>query len=138
MRVAQLGIVERGRVDRAGQVHHRVEVGPHADGQAGGADPFVSRACPWPPCQPSPSPPRRLATGTRASSKKISQNISSPVMSRIGTDVDARRLHVDDQRGDAFVLALLARWRSGSVRTRNRPHLAMCAVEIQIFCPLRT
>ena len=87
--------------------------------------------------QPSPSPPRRYAAGTRASSKKISQNISSPATSRMGrmSMPAASRSTISAVMPSCLRPSAMA---SGSVRTRNRPHFATCAEEIQIFWPLRT
>ena len=78
-----------------------------------------------------------MSTGTRASLKKTSQNISSPVMSRIGriSMPSASRSMISAVMPSCLRPSSIA---SGSVRTRNRPHFAMCADEIQIFWPLRT
>ena len=86
---------------------------------------------------PSPSPPRRQSTGMRASLKKTSLNISSPVMSRIGR-ISMPGVSMSTMK--AVIPSCLAprSMAVGSVRRRNSPHLAMWAVEIQIFWPFTT
>ena len=87
--------------------------------------------------QPWPSPPSRQSTGMRASVKKISLNISSPAMSRIGRH---SMPGVSMSTMKAVIPSCLAprSMAVGSVRSKKRPHLARWAVEIQIFWPLTT
>ena len=87
--------------------------------------------------QPAPSSPRRHAAGMRTSVKKISLNSSSPAMSRIGrTSIPGVfRLRTKAVMPSCFFPRSIA---VGSVRSRNSPHVARWAEEIQIFEPLTT
>ena len=75
--------------------------------------------------------------GCAASVKNTSLNISSPMMSRI---VRHSMPGVSMSMMNAVMPSCLrfSSIASGSVRSRNRPHFARCAVEIQIFWPLTT
>ena len=82
-------------------------------------------------CQPSPSPPSRQSTGMRGVGEEhlVEHRVAGDVADRPA--LDAGRLHVDDERGDALVLrAALDRGRVGAqeeqaplargARTRSR------------------
>ena len=56
------------------------------------------------PRQPSPTSPRRSASGMRTSVKKTSLNSASPVIWRSGRTSTPGRVHVDDEVGEALVL----------------------------------
>ena len=99
-----------------------------------------TRSCPSAPIdtsQPLLSSPSRSPTGIFTSVKNTSQNNESPVISRIG------RISMpgDSMSTMNAVMPSCLRPREiavGSVRKRNRPHFAICADEIQIFCPFTT
>ena len=87
--------------------------------------------------QPLPSSPSRSPTGIFTSSKNTSQNSESPVISRIG------RMSMPGSSMSTMnvVMPSCLRPRAiavGSVRMRNRPHFAICADEIHVFCPFTT
>ncbi len=54
--------------------------------------------------QPSLTSPSTFSCGTRTSSKNTSLKLAPPFICLSGLIDDARRLHVDDERGDALVL----------------------------------
>ena len=58
----------------------------------------------WPPPSPGCRPPTRWSSGTKTSSKNTSLNSASPGDLHERPDLDARRLHVDDEVGDPLVL----------------------------------
>jgi hypothetical protein len=69
--------------------------------------------------------------------KNTSQNNESPVISRIG------RMSIPGSSMSTMNVVMPSCLRPreiavGSVRMRNSPHFAICADEIQIFCPLTT
>ena len=106
MRSRMLGVVERVGVDRLGQVDHGVEVGPHADGEAGGADPLgAERAHGDEPALALAAEPVVDRHAGVVEEDLAEHLLAGDVADR--ADVDARRLEVDDERGDAVVLATL-------------------------------
>ena len=83
--------------------------------------------------QPSPSPPSRSASGTRASVKKTSLNSASPVIWKSGrTSTPGACMSTRNA-----VMPRCFGW-SGSVRARRRPKLARWATVVQTFWPFRT
>src|SRR3546814_9943721 len=81
--------------------------------------------------QPSPSAPRRLASGMRTSVRKVSLNSLAPEIWRIGR-VSIPGVFISTTKK----VSPLCLGTVGSVRTTRIPQSVRCAQLDQTFCPL--